>query len=76
MWEEGTLRINEKSLKYWVKHYEQPSTDYGIDGGRISKMEIRLDGEAVLLNYDRGWDMEPETEEAQLAYAYLLKRYN
>lgn len=62
MWEEGTLRINEKNLKYWVKHYDQPSTDYGIDGGRISKMEIRLDGEAVLLNYDRGWDMEPETE--------------
>lgn len=76
MWEEGTLRINEKNLKYWVKHYDQPSTDYGIDGGRISKMEIRLDGEAVLLNYDRGWDMEPETEETQLAYAYLLKRYN
>lgn len=76
MWEKGSLLINGKVLKYWVKHYSDPSEAFGIEGGRISKMDVRLDGDAVLLRYDRGWDIEPETEEAQLAYMYLLNRYN
>ena len=75
MWEKGTLLIEGTSVKYWVKHYEQPSEEYGIDGGRISKMELRVNGK-VTLNYDRGWDIEPEDEASQLAYAALLKQYN
>jgi len=75
MWEKGTLLINGTNVKYCVKHYEEPSEEYGIDGGRISKMELRIDGK-VTFNYDRGWDMEPEDETSQLAYAVLLKKYN
>lgn len=75
MWEKGSLLIEGTVVKYWVKHYPEPSEEYGIDGGRISKMELRVDGK-VTLNYDRGWDIEPEDEASQLAYAVLMKQYN
>ena len=45
---------------YDVKVYDQPSK-HGIDGGRISKLTIRKDGDLVA-NYDRGWDIEPVGE--------------
>lgn len=75
MWEQGSLLIDGTVVKYWVKHYAEPSEDYGIDGGCISKIELRIDGK-VTLNYDRGWDIEPEGEASQLAYAVLMKKYN
>ena len=47
MWSEGTIRIPDAKGKgkntvchYWVKHYEEPSETYGINGGRISKLMI------------------------------------
>lgn len=75
MWEEGTLLINGKSLKYQVKHYDEPSEEYGIEGSRISKMEILLDGEVERLKYDRGWIKEPEDEETKTAFLFLMKKY-
>lgn len=75
MWDKGTLLIDGTNVKYCVKHYAEPSEEYGIDGGRISKMELRIDGKNTL-NYDRGWDIEPEDEASQLAYAVILKQYN
>lgn len=75
MWDEGTLLVDGTNVKYWVKHFTEPSDDYGIDGGRISKMELRIDGK-VTLNYDHGWDIEPEDEASQLAYTVLMKQYN
>lgn len=50
-------------------------SEFGIDGGRISKLECRADGRTIL-NYDRGWDMEPETELGYQAYAILIARFN
>lgn len=75
MWEQGTLLVNGTSVRYFVKHYPEPSETYGIEDGRISKMELRIDGK-VTLNYDRGWDIEPEDETSQLACMLLLKKYN
>ena len=75
MWEQGSLLIENTVVKYCVKHYEEPSEEYGIDGGRISKMELRINNN-ITLNYDRGWDIEPEDEASQLAYAVLMKKYN
>ena len=42
MWKEGTIGIPKKdggykSVKYWVKHFEEPSEDYGINGGKNQK---------------------------------------
>ena len=51
MWKEGTISIPDKQDKdryivchYWVKVYAPPSKMYGINGGRISKLTIKIDG--------------------------------
>lgn len=74
-WTEGSLFINGKVLKYWVKHFDEPSQN-GILDGRISKLEIRLDGEAVTCRFDRGWDVKAEDYESKVALGYLLRKYN
>ena len=52
MWKTGAMLIKGKVYKYQVKVYEVGS-EFGIDGGKISKAWISLDGKAVV-NYDRG----------------------
>lgn len=74
-WTQGSLLVNGKVLKYWIKHFDEPS-QYGISNGRVSKLEIRLDGEAVTCSYDRGWNKRVEDEESRIALDYLLRRYN
>ena len=49
MWKEGTILIGGKGYRYWVKHYEEGS-QFGIDGGRISKLMIKRGGEIVALH--------------------------
>lgn len=81
-WHEGTIRIpvtgskEKKIAHFWVKAYDKGS-EYGINEGRISKLTIKIDGEMVV-NYDRGWDIEPdENDEAvMIAYSILLNDYN
>lgn len=62
-------------VSYWIKHYEEPSEEYGISGGRISKLMLKQDCR-VVYNYDRGEDVEPLTPEAEKALAILLHEYN
>ena len=82
MWSEGTIGIPDAKDKkkytkchYWVKHYEEPSEEYGINGGKISKLMIKIDGQTVC-NYDRGWDIEPTCKEAEMALCILLENHN
>ena len=75
MWEEGYLSTDSgQSVKYFVKHYEERS-QFGIDGGRISKLQMFVDGQEVA-NYDRGWDVWPVSADVQGAYRTLLRRWN
>lgn len=81
LWHEGTIGIPQKDgsskiAHYWVKAFEEGS-EWGINGGKISKLSIKIDGEWVA-NYDRGWDVKPadDDEAAQLAYCILLNEYN
>ena len=74
MWKEGVILINHRGYHYWVKQYDEGS-QYGIDGGRISKLTIKRNGE-IICNYDRGWDMEAVDEDTQMALAILLYDYN
>lgn len=80
MWSNATIWTAEgkTGYDYWVKHYDEPSETYGIDGGRISKLSIRKHGDSRwLVNYDRGWDIEvPNDDEVKGVYAILLKKYN
>lgn len=79
LWREGVIGIpvgdgKYVSCRYWVKRYAEGS-EYGIDGGRISKLELRIDGRTVC-HYDRGWDIKPTCEEAEKALAILLHEFN
>lgn len=73
LWQEGALRVHDESYHYWVKVYETGS-QYGIDGGRVSKLTIKRGGETVA-NYDRGWDVAPVDEGTQLAMEIILHQY-
>jgi len=59
----------ENELIVTAKVYEEPSC-YGINGGKISKLEIRV-GSEVIANYNRGWDIQVP-EEAQMLYESIL----
>lgn len=79
MWKEGAIGIpvkdgSKKVIHYWVKAFDEPSS-FGINGGKISKLSLRMNGEWVA-NYDRGWDIEPTCEEAEIALCILLNNYN
>ena len=80
-WHEGTIGIPQKDgsskiAHYWVKAFEEGS-EWGINGGKISKLSIKIDGEWVV-NYDRGWDVEPAEDDmsTRMAYCILLENYN
>ena len=57
LWHEGTIGIpkegHNRIAHYWVKSYARKS-QYGIEGGKISKLLIRIGGDTVA-DYDRGW---------------------
>lgn len=53
MWENGILYLNSDKYFYSVKVYDEPSK-FGIDGGRISKLEIRDKDTNLIIGYDRG----------------------
>ena len=74
MWSKGIIEIDGTEISYEVKHFEEGS-DFGIDGGRISKLECRVNGETIL-HYERGWNKKPKTEMAKKAYEILKKKYN
>ena len=79
MWHEGTIGIPKKeggytTVHYWVKAYDKGS-QFGIEGGRISKATLKIKG-AVVYNYDRGEDVPPQNEAAEMALALLMHEYN
>lgn len=80
MWTEGTIGIkaaerNYAAVHYWCKHFDEPNEEYGIDGGRISKLVLKQDSE-VVYDYGRGWDIPPQTQEAEQALAILMYEHN
>ena len=71
MWNEGGLKVKNSIFHYWMKVYEEPS-QFGIDGGKISKLMLKRKGK-IVCNYDRGWDIEPADEDTHIALAILMK---
>lgn len=79
MWSKDIIKIKNEdgsiiTMKYWCKHFDEAS-EYGIDGGKISVLEIRQNGECVY-NFDRGLDIAPKTEEAKNLLSTLIAKYN
>ncbi len=74
MWKEGSIRVYGGIFHYWMKQYSKGS-QYGINGGRISKLMLKRNGE-VVYNYDRGEDVAPADETTELALELLLHSEN
>lgn len=74
MWTNGVIKIDKTSVTFSVKHFEEPS-EFGIDEGRISKLDLRVKGK-IVANYDRGWDIEPTDDAVEKALQYVLATYN
>ena len=79
-WSKGTIKTangnKSASVDYQVKHYSKGS-EWGIDCGRISKLEMRIGGKTVAL-YDRGWAQKPDEKDpaAMTAYRDILHNFN
>lgn len=63
-----------KKYTAYIKQYDEGS-EFGIAGGRISKLQIK-DGDKTVVNYDRGWDIKPETAEERAALKTILNGWN
>ncbi len=74
MWKEGAVKVNGSNFKFWVKVYNGGS-QYGIDGGQISKLMLKRSNE-IVCNYDRGWDIQPIDKDTEIALEILKKDYN
>ena len=82
MWLEGTIGIPEDktagkkymTVHYVVKVYDEPSK-FGINNGKISKLQLKQNGE-IVANYDRGWDIYPAPKEAEISLCILLNQHN
>ena len=70
-WVSGTVDGN---ITFEAKVFDNPSV-FGIDGGRISKLSIRNASEEIV-NYDRGWDVEPTTPEHRQIYEAVVSTLN
>ena len=44
-----------------AKVYDVPS-EFGIGGGRVSKLEVRHERDGLVARYSRGWDKKPQSE--------------
>jgi hypothetical protein len=78
LWHEGTIGVPKENggytvVHYWAKVYDEPSR-FGIEQGRISKLMLKQNGE-IVYNFDRGLDVDVQTEEANVALAILLHEY-
>lgn len=76
VWREGCIGIPDGKggyivCHYWIKVYDKPSAKYGINGGRISKLMIKINGK-VTAHYERGWDVHPTDDATEMALQILL----
>ena len=73
-WIEGTIN----GIRFQAKVYDEGS-EFGINEGRVSKLWVRDENQRqTVLNYERGWDVRPNTAaehrllEALLGYLEAL----
>lgn len=62
-WVKGTLRVNTRLFAFSAKVFPKPNSNYGVTDptgdGHISKLTVTDEREEdVVINYDRGWDVQ------------------
>ena len=82
MWKQGAIGVPTTKngggyiyCKFWVKAHEDTESGYGINGGKIIKLMLKI-GDEIVCNYDRGWDIKATCWEARFALKILLHEYN
>lgn len=70
-WIVGNIEIDGNVYKVNAKVFLEGS-EFGIDDGPVSKLWV-AEGNKCIINYDRGWDIEP-TEELKPVYQEILKQ--
>lgn len=69
-WQDGQVG----PYKFQAKVYEVGS-EYGIEGGRVSKLHIKDSTGKTIINYDRGWDIKPKTAAHKKIVKKILDLY-
>ena len=73
----GLIRLYQKFISPGLGRncrFSPSCSQYGIEGGRISKLMLKANGE-IIYNYDRGLDVPPQNEAAEIALAILMYEY-
>lgn len=73
-WRKIVPEEKRSELNADILQFDEPS-QYGIDGGRISKLCITNKKGEWLANYDRGWDVKP-SEEIKDFYEEIIEQFN
>lgn len=71
LWIDGKI-LSMKGYEFKARFYDEPS-NLGIDGGKISKLDVRKNGELVM-RYDQGWTVDPKTPEHREALHRIRSR--
>jgi len=76
MWSEGIAN----GFYYSIKYYDEPSSEFGLDSGRISKLMLWKDGaygsREIAARYERGWCQLNDDVETTAALQILMDKYN
>lgn len=85
--ESMTIQMDGRWLKGALGNYEffalvfQEGSKYGINKGRVSKLSVRRKQQGFtgvsryVINFDRGWDIEPQDEETRLILDTLVEYF-
>lgn len=75
MIEHNTLKINNTTFEYSIKAYEEPSEEFGLNGGKISKLTIKRDNERRFVQYKDG-KLIPVTRTERVRTIYTKEEPN
>ena len=72
---QGMIIENKAEIaQFSIKKFDEGS-QYGINGGKISKLFIQESNKNILACYDRGWDIKPHAEAKEILEK-ILEAYN
>lgn len=71
----GIKRVRQSYMQYRLTQAKENS-DYGIDGGRITKLILNDPENNILCKYDKAWKQWPAEYDVKMILMFLKKDYN